>query len=275
MKQRKTAAAALKVCCMKDPDTSISLAALFDTLCRRGRRDPLALHPRPRPRPRPRLTLLMGTWQTTILQDRNQKYLERLALNFSHKGQAKLNERGTASLNSKTAKIDPHANFENLQALSKWFPNAYKAPQEEESPEVIAARKRQEFWTRTQWTFAMFIGLEPALADSSDTSSQPRERDVQNMYDGMIWFFVPVCLVIWNDVYAYVFGRFWGKTPLIKLSPKKTWEGFIAEMFNRAGMLMSTFDYMICSQEELTVQPFPELHCKYDPVFIASVPVKM
>ncbi len=38
-----------------------------------------------------------------------------------------------------------------------------------------------------------------------------------------VWFFVPVCLVIWNDVYAYVFGRFWGRTPLIKLSPKKTW----------------------------------------------------
>jgi phosphatidate cytidylyltransferase len=26
---------------------------------------------------------------------------------------------------------------------------------------------------------------------------------------------------------AYFFGVFFGKTPLIKLSPKKTWEGFI------------------------------------------------
>lgn len=26
---------------------------------------------------------------------------------------------------------------------------------------------------------------------------------------------------------AYMFGFFFGKTPLIKLSPKKTWEGFI------------------------------------------------
>ena len=26
---------------------------------------------------------------------------------------------------------------------------------------------------------------------------------------------------------AYVFGFFFGRTPLIKLSPKKTWEGFI------------------------------------------------
>jgi phosphatidate cytidylyltransferase len=38
-----------------------------------------------------------------------------------------------------------------------------------------------------------------------------------------IWFYLPVCLVIWNDVYAYVFGRVYGRTPLIKLSPKKTW----------------------------------------------------
>jgi len=30
-----------------------------------------------------------------------------------------------------------------------------------------------------------------------------------------------------NDVAAYIFGFFFGKTPLIKLSPKKTWEGFI------------------------------------------------
>lgn len=30
---------------------------------------------------------------------------------------------------------------------------------------------------------------------------------------------------------AYVFGFFFGKTPLIKLSPKKTWEGFIGGAF--------------------------------------------
>jgi phosphatidate cytidylyltransferase len=43
----------------------------------------------------------------------------------------------------------------------------------------------------------------------------------------MIWFIVPVMMVNINDIMAYVFGFFFGKTPLIKLSPKKTWEGFI------------------------------------------------
>lgn len=34
-------------------------------------------------------------------------------------------------------------------------------------------------------------------------------------------------MIVINDIMAYMFGFFFGKTPLIKLSPKKTWEGFI------------------------------------------------
>ena len=34
-------------------------------------------------------------------------------------------------------------------------------------------------------------------------------------------------MVIINDIMAYMFGFFMGRTPLIKISPKKTWEGFI------------------------------------------------
>lgn len=45
----------------------------------------------------------------------------------------------------------------------------------------------------------------------------------------IVWyrFIVPVSMIVINDVMAYMFGFFFGKTPLIKLSPKKTWEGFI------------------------------------------------
>ena len=50
---------------------------------------------------------------------------------------------------------------------------------------------------------------------------------IQNMFEGLIWFIVPVSMIVCNDVMAYLFGFFFGKTPLIKLSPKKTWEGFI------------------------------------------------
>lgn len=38
-------------------------------------------------------------------------------------------------------------------------------------------------------------------------------------------------MIICNDIWAYLFGFFFGKTPLIKLSPKKTWEGYIGGGF--------------------------------------------
>ncbi|XP_074648566.1 phosphatidate cytidylyltransferase, photoreceptor-specific-like [Tubulanus polymorphus] len=50
---------------------------------------------------------------------------------------------------------------------------------------------------------------------------------MQNIFQGLIWFLLPVSMIICNDIMAYMFGFFFGKTPLIKLSPKKTWEGFI------------------------------------------------
>ncbi|KAG9511180.1 Phosphatidate cytidylyltransferase, photoreceptor-specific, partial [Fragariocoptes setiger] len=50
---------------------------------------------------------------------------------------------------------------------------------------------------------------------------------IQNLFEGLIWFIVPVSMIICNDVTAYIFGTICGRTPLIKLSPKKTWEGFI------------------------------------------------
>jgi phosphatidate cytidylyltransferase len=54
------------------------------------------------------------------------------------------------------------------------------------------------------------------------------------MYEGMVWMLMPAILVIINDIFAYVFGRLFGKTQLIELSPKKTLEGFL-------GGFLSTF----------------------------------
>ncbi|OUC45661.1 phosphatidate cytidylyltransferase [Trichinella nativa] len=55
---------------------------------------------------------------------------------------------------------------------------------------------------------------------------------IQNIFEGTIWFIVPVLLIICNDMTAYLFGFFFGRTPLIKLSPKKTWEGFLGGAFS-------------------------------------------
>lgn len=50
---------------------------------------------------------------------------------------------------------------------------------------------------------------------------------VNNILEGHVWFFIPASLVICNDIMAYVCGKLFGRTPLIKLSPKKTVEGFV------------------------------------------------
>ena len=50
---------------------------------------------------------------------------------------------------------------------------------------------------------------------------------MNNVFEGMIWFFLPAALVITNDIFAYICGITFGRTQLIKLSPKKTVEGFV------------------------------------------------
>ena len=50
---------------------------------------------------------------------------------------------------------------------------------------------------------------------------------IMNIYEGIVWLLLPASLVIVNDIFAYIFGVFLGKTPLIEISPNKTLEGFI------------------------------------------------
>jgi phosphatidate cytidylyltransferase len=78
---------------------------------------------------------------------------------------------------------------------------------------------------------------------------------IQNICEGMIWFLFPVSLIICNDIMAYMFGFFFGRTPLTKLSPKKTWEGFIGGGistlifgFILAGILCQ-YQFFICPLE--------------------------
>ncbi|XP_044267242.1 phosphatidate cytidylyltransferase, photoreceptor-specific-like [Tribolium madens] len=78
---------------------------------------------------------------------------------------------------------------------------------------------------------------------------------IDNMFNGLIWLILPVSLVILNDIFAYLFGRLYGKTPLIKLSPKKTWEGFIGGVVGTfiSGFILSNimcqFKYFVCPIE--------------------------
>ncbi|KAG0346610.1 hypothetical protein BG004_001282 [Podila humilis] len=86
--------------------------------------------------------------------------------------------------------------------------------------------------------------------------------------------YVIASLVVANDIWAYIFGFFFGKTPLIKLSPKKTVEGFVGGwvMTIFFGMLFATlflqFPYMICPVKDLRATAFSGLTCEPNPVFI-------
>ena len=89
---------------------------------------------------------------------------------------------------------------------------------------------------------------------------------IQNMFEGLIWFIMPIMMVIINDIMAYMFGFAMGRTPLIQvrietaqekifqtffaqLSPKKTWEGFIGG--GLATVVMSIgLSYFMCQVKQ-------------------------
>ncbi|XP_065175284.1 phosphatidate cytidylyltransferase 1-like [Sycon ciliatum] len=78
---------------------------------------------------------------------------------------------------------------------------------------------------------------------------------LQNLFEGIFWFVLPLLLVVCNDIMAYIFGFFFGRTSLIQLSPKKTWEGFIGAFFSTLlfGFLfawfLAQFEFFACPVE--------------------------
>ncbi|XP_074583138.1 phosphatidate cytidylyltransferase 1-like [Curcuma longa] len=93
---------------------------------------------------------------------------------------------------------------------------------------------------------------------------------VANIFEGIFWFLLPASLIIINDIAAYFFGFFFGRTPLIKLSPKKTWEGFIGASVTTlfAAFVLSNilgrFQWLTCPRKDLSTG---WLHCDPDPLF--------
>ncbi|XP_047963867.1 phosphatidate cytidylyltransferase 1-like [Salvia hispanica] len=81
---------------------------------------------------------------------------------------------------------------------------------------------------------------------------------VANIFEGIFWFLLPASLIVINDIAAYIFGFFFGRTPLIKLSPKKTWEGFIGASFATMisafvlANVMGRFQWLTCPRKDLS-----------------------
>ena len=104
---------------------------------------------------------------------------------------------------------------------------------------------------------------------------------VGNVLEGLIWFVFPVAIVFFNDIAAYLVGFTCGRTPLIKISPKKTWEGFIGGFIITlivspfAAAWMQRFRWLTCpSVASLHLVGGPDLDCEEDPLFVMrEVPV--
>ncbi|KAM5354301.1 hypothetical protein ACJ41O_000951 [Fusarium nematophilum] len=97
---------------------------------------------------------------------------------------------------------------------------------------------------------------------------------MNNVFEGMIWFFLPAALVITNDIFAYICGILFGRTQLIKLSPKKTVEGFVGAWIMTIifGVLlvnlMMRSKYFICPVNDLGANVFTGLQCDPNPAFL-------
>ncbi|KAL2156791.1 hypothetical protein VTH82DRAFT_1537 [Thermothelomyces myriococcoides] len=97
---------------------------------------------------------------------------------------------------------------------------------------------------------------------------------MNNVLEGMIWFFLPAALVITNDIFAYICGITFGRTQLIKLSPKKTVEGFVGAWIMTVlfGIILTNLllrsKYFICPATNLGANIFSGLNCDPNPVFL-------
>ncbi|KAJ2661641.1 phosphatidate cytidylyltransferase [Coemansia sp. RSA 1199] len=97
---------------------------------------------------------------------------------------------------------------------------------------------------------------------------------IENIFEGIFWFFLPIALVIVNDIFAYVFGFFFGRHQLIELSPKKTWEGYIGGGLTTMVFgfvftaLLSDWKFMVCAPPNLHMTVFSDVQCDVNPVFV-------
>ena len=117
---------------------------------------------------------------------------------------------------------------------------------------VLSLRKRRYVYQFGQFAWTHMI-VATVLMQSSCF--------VANVLEGLIWFVFPVVIVVFNDIAAYLCGFFIGRTPLIKISPKKTWEGFLGGAFTTMLMAMVFVDFFhhdfwLCPQPMFANKPF-------------------
>ncbi|KAJ0971420.1 hypothetical protein J5N97_019379 [Dioscorea zingiberensis] len=126
---------------------------------------------------------------------------------------------------------------------------------------ILTLKKKMYKYQFRQYAWTHMI-LLLVFAQSSFT--------VANIYEGIFWFLLPASLIVINDIAAYFFGFFFGRTPLIKLSPKKTWEGFIGASITTIfsafvlANVLGRFQWLTCPRKDLSTG---WLYCDPGPMF--------
>lgn len=103
---------------------------------------------------------------------------------------------------------------------------------------------------------------------------------MHNIFNGLIWFVLPCCLVFTNDIMAYVSGVSCGRKfihrPFISFSPNKTWEGFIGGWFFtmivswHLSRYLAQYTWMTCPMYEFRWHISEPLSCDLDPIFLPA-----
>ncbi|KAJ1285472.1 hypothetical protein BS78_03G282100 [Paspalum vaginatum] len=126
---------------------------------------------------------------------------------------------------------------------------------------ILTLKKKTYKYQFKQYAWTHMI-LLTVFAQSSFT--------VANIFEGIFWFLLPASLIVINDIAAYLFGFFLGRTPLIKLSPKKTWEGFIGASVTTIisafllANVMGHSHWLTCPRKDLSTG---WLYCDPGPMF--------
>ncbi|KAJ8431674.1 hypothetical protein Cgig2_007496 [Carnegiea gigantea] len=132
---------------------------------------------------------------------------------------------------------------------------------------ILTLKKKMYKYQFSQYAWTHMI-LIVVFIQSSFTAA--------NIFEGIFWFLLPAALIVVNDVAAYIFGFFFGRTPLIKLSPKKTWEGFIGASVTTLiaafvlGNLMGRSQWMTCPRKVIFVQ-----EKLYNPPFLNEMHIQL
>jgi len=91
---------------------------------------------------------------------------------------------------------------------------------------------------------------------------------LQNIFKGLLWFLLPCSLIICNDITAYFCGFFLGRKfidkPLTRLSPNKTWEGFLGAFI--CTIVFGFFFSWILAQFSWFTCPYTPPTSMYDPI---------